>query len=212
MSSQPENDLLFKRVGLFARASIFAAALIMVFAIVHSALGVRSSKTYAALGEIGSVEVREVVAFVMSFVSDGVASALYLIGIAVLALLIVRVVTGGAKRTWAPELDKDFIRQAKVLSTVAIVYALVFAVIAGKGVLDRAYLAAHELGSYFAGDALSKQLSQPLARTSALMGGLLRVLTTFFILVLGAHMIRILLLLTPDKPAGTADKPAEAGK
>jgi hypothetical protein len=208
MSTQQENDMLLHRVNRFARISIFAGILIAVLSLIYSVLEVRSSPVYHALAGSRYDGVREALAFLTRFAREGAASALYLIGIAVLALLIARIASAGVKYRWVPRLDDAFVKSATTVSTVIIAYALLYALLACFVFANAASSAAREWMTYFRGHSAA-QLYSAVGATNMAIRWLLGGLTRFFMFVLGAHIIRILLLM-PSGSDVESPKAAEA--
>jgi len=194
MTPQQENDMLLHRVNRFARISIFAGILIAVLSLIYSVLEVKSSPVYHALRDSRYDGVREALSFLTRFAREGASSGLYLIGIAVLALLIVRIASAGVKYRWLPRLDDAFVKSATTVSTVIVAYALLYALLACFVFANAASTAVHEWVRYFSAHT-SAQLYSAIGATNMAIRWLLGGLTRFFMFVLGAHMIRILLLM-----------------
>jgi hypothetical protein len=205
MAEGRENEKLFSRVRFFAWATIVAAVLVLPLSLIQTAAK-RANSIYANYGGTFMDGVREVCAFVADFFQNGVVFAFLLVSLAVTALLVLRLATSEERGSWTPLLTERFRKRALFFTTVTIVYALIYALLAILYIPGGIAEAVGDIVAYMK-VASTTNRAEMLTSLERSAHHILLNLLQFFILVIGAHVVRILLAITPvDEPerrAGT---------
>lgn len=200
MSNQTNDEAFAARVRIFAKVAIIVAFVALAFSIVKNLIWAGTSAG-AALGHWLPGERWRVVRMVAAFLREVFRScpqAFVVMGTAIVALLAPRLVMREVRPSWAPVLPKDFDRKAALFALITQLVAWVFLLLAGGAIVT---------GSYRIVTAESDYWSAVSAVKPAI-NGLLYGAQRFFILLLGAHVVQALLLVSRKQ---AAPAPLETG-
>jgi hypothetical protein len=205
MADRGENERLFRRVRFFARATIVAAVLVLPLSLVQTAAK-RADSIYFNYGGTLMGGVREVCAFIADFFENGVIFAFLLVSLAVITLLVLRLAVSEDGKSWAPPLTDEFRKRALFFTTVTIVYALVCALLAMLSLPGIIAGATSDVATYLKVTSTGNR-TEMLRSLEGTAYSVLVILLKFFVLVIGAHVVRILLAIAPagKGPRGEAE-------
>jgi len=195
--SQAGNEATFIR-----RVRCFAWALI-IFGIA-SAVFLTANMIFQSWLELETMPRWRTLANIASYLRRALDEPLYIVGMAVIALLAAQLAVSG-NRSWLPALDARSRKAASIFAGIVIVFAAVSAV---WGLVNAARYFSTSLDQIRVG---FNQSSEPefrrsveaILRSLAFTDALLVVPIRFLTLVLGAYVIRLLLAVSPTEEAVT---------
>jgi hypothetical protein len=189
MLDLPDETRLSTRANLLAKVTIIAAGVVLLLGLVKAFLAVKPGLDSGLQTKWQLLQ-----RFASTMSESGALPAAEMLIAAVLLIAAVRLAVSGAAPPWVPRHDETFTNRALLLARVTMIYAWIY--------LGYACIACvfWTIGSVRDSELLSgsDQQSVWLLRTATvgLSNSVIRVLSYFLTLVLGACLIRTLILLS----------------
>jgi hypothetical protein len=193
--SEGGNEATFIR-----RVRGFAWAL-LIFGIV-SAIFLTANTVFQSWYEFEAMPRWRIFVNIASYLRRAIDEPLYIVGMAVIALLAAQIATSG-NRSWLPALDARFRKAAGIFAGIILIFAAVSAV---WGLVSAARYFPMAIDQIRVGFNQSsapefRRSLEAILRSLTFANALLVVPIRFLTLVLGAYVIRLLLAVSPTEEA-----------
>ena len=200
MSRIPNQSSLLRQARFFAGAAVVAAAVILFLSIVNAIE--RVDLTFIFAGATDPILARQIIDAVESLLARGGREAFIVCGAGIIVFAAVRLVQSGVKPSWAGGHDERFVALSWRFSRIVEIFAWVLAAsLVYLGIVR--WTTVEQIPAGFSRGA------EAMYRITMMLDVSVAAITAFFTLMLGALLIRTLLLLSEaGGPPGSAERDA----